>query len=89
VQEVGGKMHIIKSKKYPYFHIGLGVWITSKEHYRREMRKQDCVEVGTEDTRQPKHQGMTARDMKETYHPGSTNGERLNPKYYQVTKEIK
>jgi hypothetical protein len=51
----------------PYFHIGLGQWVYSREDYRAKLRAAGCEEVGTEDTRKGPTKGLNKKQTAEYY----------------------
>lgn len=61
---------IIDKNNYPYFNLGLGKWIRNKEHFKLELKAQNCVEVGNEEIRSIKNRGKSALETRREHGKG-------------------
>jgi hypothetical protein len=51
----------------PYYHVGLGMWIKSRSHWRQVKREHQLEEIGTEDIRSKKNRGKSWNDIREEH----------------------
>jgi hypothetical protein len=51
----------------PYYHVGLGIYVRSRSHWRQIKREHQLEEIGTEDIRSSKNKGKSWNDIREEH----------------------